>query len=373
MNTIRVSASRAYNILLEKGLFAQAGGLIRGQLGAPSGARAKESAEDPSAIERRSTLRAMIVSDDRVFQLYGEQLQQGLENAGIATHTYLFPHGERSKNLIIYADLMETLCTEQFTRSDILVALGGGVVGDLAGFAAATYQRGIRFVQIPTTVLACVDSSVGGKTAVNLSGGKNQVGSFYQPSLVLIDPELLTTLSGQEYANGCAEVIKYGVIGDRELFDDLKQQEDGKITEDMIGTCVRNKRNIVERDEFDTGERMLLNFGHTFGHAVEHCSNYTVPHGFAVAMGMVAMTRAAEARAICEKGAAAELVALLKQFGLPTEIPFSAKEIAEAVLMDKKRSGGILHLVVPEKIGRCVIKEISAEEVGAWLVDGGVA
>lgn len=218
--------------------------------------------------------------------LYAARLEASLTRAGFRVVTFTYPGGEHCKTLATYTALLDFLAAHRLSRSDLIVALGGGVTGDLAGFAAATYQRGIPFVQVPTTLLAAVDSSVGGKTAVNLDSGKNQVGCFYQPSLVLCDPDTLRTLPPEEYRNGCAEVIKYAVLRSAPFFDELRAQPVSAQVGHVIATCVGMKRDLVVADEFDRGSRQLLNLGHTFGHAVEACSGYTVPHGCGVAIGM---------------------------------------------------------------------------------------
>ncbi len=351
MTELTVQASRNYSIRIEDGLLRRAGEQIR---------------------EICGLCTAVIVSDDRVYPLYGGILKTALEDAGFAVKTFVFPNGEKSKNLKTYGELQEFLCEQHITRKDLIAALGGGVVGDLAGFAAATYQRGIRFVQIPTTWLACVDSSVGGKTAVDLAAGKNQVGCFYQPSLVLIDPETLATLPEEQYRCGCAEIIKYAVIGSRDFFEELKETEIREMPEKVISTCAGMKRDIVERDEFDTGERMLLNFGHTFGHAAEFCSHFTVLHGQAVAMGMAVMTRAAAKFGCCSPETAEEVEAILKQYRLPVTVPYSLAEMRQAVLNDKKMSGSEMRIVVPERIGRCRILTIPAENLPEWMKEGGI-
>ena len=351
MKTIRIDASRSYDVVIGPGLLAEAGRRI-------------------AALTGR--VRAMVVSDDRVFPLYGEKLMDSLRAAGLETAQFIFPQGEQEKNLATYGRLLEELCRLRFTRSDLIVALGGGVVGDLAGFAAATYQRGIPFVQLPTTLLAAVDASVGGKTAVDLAGGKNQAGAFYQPALVLCDTDCLRTLTEEEYRCGCAEIIKYAMIGSPELFEELAQTPVRDRYEDVIAACVAMKRDFVQADEYDIGARMLLNFGHSFGHAAEACSGYTLPHGLAVAMGMAAMTRSAAAAGICPAETADALLGLLRTYGLPTELPYPAEALAEAARADKKAAGENLRIVVPEAVGRCRIESIPAGELLLWLRRGGI-
>lgn len=351
MKTIHVPASREYDVLIERGLLDRAGEEIARVL--------------PKAR------RAVIVCGERVSKLYAARLAASLSHAGLATAEFCYPGGEQYKTLDTYSRLLHFAAAQKLSRGDVIVALGGGVTGDLAGFAAATYQRGLPFVQIPTTLLAAVDSSVGGKTAVNLESGKNQVGCFYQPSLVLCDADTLSTLSEEEYRNGCAEVIKYGVLGSAEFFTALEQCPVREQLDEVIAQCVGMKRDIVAADEFDTGRRQLLNLGHSFGHAVEKCSDFRIAHGSAVAVGMAMMCRAAYKRGICDEQTLTRLKNILAAYGLPDRAEFTADELYAAALSDKKISGGSINLIVPERIGRCRIEKVPAEELRAWLADGG--
>lgn len=351
MKTIHVPASREYDVLIERGLLDRAGGEIARVL--------------PKAR------RAVIVCGERVSKLYAARLAASLSHAGLATAEFCYPGGEQYKTLDTYSRLLHFAAAQKLSRGDVIVALGGGVTGDLTGFAAATYQRGLPFVQIPTTLLAAVDSSVGGKTAVNLESGKNQVGCFYQPSLVLCDADTLSTLSEEEYRNGCAEVIKYGVLGSAEFFTALEQCPVREQLDEVIAQCVGMKRDIVAADEFDTGRRQLLNLGHSFGHAVEKCSDFRIAHGSAVAVGMAMMCRAAYKRGICDEQTLTRLKNILAAYGLPDRAEFTADELYAAALSDKKISGGSINLIVPERIGRCRIEKVPAEELRAWLADGG--
>lgn len=351
MRTVRVTASREYEVLVERGLLSRCGQLVK-------------------AVTRAK--KAVVIAGDIVYPLYGGQVERSLSEAGLEVLHYVLPHGERAKTLENYGKLLEFLSRNHITRTDVLVALGGGVTGDLTGFAAATYQRGMDFVQLPTTLLAAVDSSVGGKTAVNLPTGKNQVGCFYQPSLVLCDPDVLSTLPEEEFRCGCAEVIKYGVLGSRTFFEELKATPIKEQLEHVICTCVEMKRDIVNQDEFDRGLRQLLNLGHSFGHAVEACSHFSVLHGQAVAIGMAAITRAAAAKGYCSEETLGEVLAILNQYRLPTSSGFGLEEMAEAALTDKKLTGGAMHLVVPEAIGRCTIVPVPVEEIKDWMKAGGI-
>jgi len=240
-------------------------------------------------------------------------------------------------------------------------ALGGGVVGDLAGFAAATYMRGMRLVHIPTTLLAAVDSSVGGKTAVNLDEGKNLAGVFYQPECVICDPDLLSSLPEDIFSDGCAEIIKYGAICSPELFEMLRSPIKLHI-EEIIELCVKIKSGLVAEDEFDTGKRQLLNFGHTFGHAIEKCSNYSISHGSAVSVGMVMAASAAADMKICKTECADEIKLILKAYNLPCRTGYSEQSLYSAILSDKKRCGDTIAFVLPEEIGRCAIKNFSLRD-----------
>ncbi len=350
LNTIKINASRAYDVIVGAGLLKDAG----------------------EKIGKIAGTTAVIVSDDNVFPLYGKDLRASLESAGLRVLEFVFPHGERSKTLDTYGELLEYLCENRVTRTDALVALGGGVAGDLTGFAAATYQRGIGFVQIPTTLLSAVDASVGGKTAVDLKGGKNQAGAFYQPHLVLCDTDTLKTLPVEEYRCGCAEVIKYAMIGSRELFTEISETPVMEAYEKVICRCVEMKRDIVVKDEFDRGERMLLNFGHTFGHCVEALSGFSVLHGQAVAMGMAAVTKSAVKKGVCPKETETALMAILNKYGLPTDIPYKLDDMLSAAGTDKKNAGNTYRLIIPETIGRCRIETLDIEGLRCWMTDGGI-
>ena len=309
-----------------------------------------------------------VVTDDHVSELYGDRVCDSLTAAGFNVSRFVFPFGEKSKSLSTYSELVEYLCNGRFTRSDLIVALGGGVVGDLAGFAAATFQRGIRYIQVPTTLLAAVDSSVGGKTAVDLAGGKNQVGCFYQPSLVLCDPDTLKTLPEEEYRCGCAEVIKYAILRSRRFYDELMELPASSQFEHVIATCVEMKKEYVQEDEFDTGARMFLNLGHTIGHAVETLSGYTSLHGQAVAIGMAAIARSSVRQGFCSQNTVDGIIAILEKYGLPIENPYPAGKIIDVMLSDKKLISGKLNLIVPEEIGKCRIVAVDTDRLSDWVL-----
>ncbi len=344
MRSVTVKTSATYEVLIGSGLLQKAGEAVKKVI---------------------SPCKAAIVTDSTVVHLYEETVRKSLTEAGFSVCTFVFPAGEASKNIHTLSHLLEFLAKEEMTRTDMIVALGGGVTGDLAGFGAAVYLRGIPFVQIPTTFLAAIDSSVGGKTAVDLEAGKNLAGAFYQPKLVLCDTDVLQTLPEVVFADGIAEALKYGVLGDAALFEKIAGGDFRQDLEEIIETCVSMKRDVVEEDEFDTGKRQLLNLGHTFGHAIEQKSHFQMTHGHAVAIGMHLIAKAAEAKGIAEKGTAAAIAKALEQNQLPKETEFSPTEVAEGTLRDKKRRGGTISFVFPKKIGACEIVKIPVEEVEA--------
>lgn len=329
MRTVTVNASRVYDILIEKGSLDRVGELC---------ARVK------------NPCRAAILTDSNVEVLYAERLENSLKRAGFDPIRFVIAAGEESKSAESYLSFLSFLAQNRITRSDCLFALGGGVVGDLCGFAAATYLRGIELIQIPTTLLAMVDSSVGGKTAIDIPEGKNLVGAFYQPSLVICDSDVLSTLPHNIFADGCAEVIKYGIINDKPLFEMLKAPILPQIDE-IIENCVRDKRDVVNADERDVGVRQLLNLGHTAAHSIEVLSHFSISHGSAVAIGTVLITRAAVSLGLCDKGELDEIIEMMRSHGLPIECPYGADELAMIAMGDKKRAGGNITLVMPYAIG----------------------
>ena len=343
MNTVTVTASKSYDILIGRGLMSMLGTKIK---------------------ELCSVNSVCIVSDSNVWPLYGPTTQENLESAGYHVVSYVFSAGEESKNGIVWLELLNILAKNKLTRTDLIVALGGGVVGDLAGFAAASYLRGIRFIQVPTTLLAAVDSSVGGKTAIDLSAGKNLAGAFYQPSLVLCDTDTLNTLPEDVFRDGCAEVIKYGILYDPVLFSHLEEKGLCFDRESVITRCVELKRDVVIEDEFDTGSRMKLNLGHTIGHGVEAKSNYQITHGKAVAIGTAIAARAS-ACSDCSR-----ILSVLENFGLPTRTIYSSEELYTYTLSDKKRSGGTVNLIIPRTIGHCDIVPTPVEELKTFIEAG---
>ena len=319
--------------------------------------------------------KTVIVTDSNVFPLYGERLLNMLHSLGMDAMIYVIPAGENSKSHEELIKLYNFLADANITRNDCIIALGGGVTGDLAGFAASTYLRGVNLIQIPTSLLAMVDSSIGGKVAVNLQAGKNLVGSFYQPEIVLIDPTLLDTLPDRHFADGISEVVKYGCIRDRELFcmlETLKNREEVMANiEEIIFRCCTVKKDVVEQDEKDKNLRMILNFGHTFGHAIEKCFQYkTYTHGEAVSMGMVFISEMSFRIGICSKDTAERIRTLLQKFSLPVDFPcIKPEDVLSAVIKDKKARTNSINLVLIEDIGRVRIEPFSKDRIGGLIYE----
>lgn len=302
----------------------------------------------------------VIITDDNLNRLYGDKTVKLLEE-NYDVSVFSFPHGEQSKTMDTALSAIDFLLDKKISRSDLIIALGGGVVGDLAGFVASIYLRGIPFVQVPTSLLAQVDSSVGGKVAVDLPQGKNLVGSFYHPKLVLIDTKLLDTLPEKFFNDGLGEVIKYGLIKDEDLFNKLKSYENkDELKKDMIDiiyTCCAIKREIVEQDELDKGERMVLNFGHTLGHALEKTFGYDkFTHGEGVCVGMHLITKVSEHKGLTLKGSTNEIKNILKKYDLPLDVHLDDKQqIIEAMKLDKKNLDGALNVILIDKVGSSFI------------------
>ena len=326
---VNVKASKDYDILIGDGLLDAVGGQVRRVLG---------------------PCRPAVLTDDTVDALYGGRVLRSLAAAGLDACKFVFPHGESSKNLGVMASFLDFMAEHRLTRGDAVIALGGGVPGDMGGFAAAVFLRGVPCVQIPTTLLAAVDSSVGGKTAVDIPAGKNLAGAFHQPSLVLCDTKTLDTLPPDILRDGFAEVVKYGVILDEDLFSAVSVPP----VQDMqavIRRCVELKRDVVGADEFDRGTRQLLNFGHTVGHAIEQLSGFTVSHGSAVAKGMLRAARMGAAMGLGDF--TAPIRDTLLRYGFDLSCPYTPEELFDVMLNDKKRLPDTITLVLPERIGRC--------------------
>ncbi|MBR6523888.1 MAG: 3-dehydroquinate synthase [Clostridia bacterium] len=348
MKTVTVDASKKYNIYIGENIFQNITEYLSGVF--PKG-------------------KICVVTDDIVDGLYGDRLMELLAGK-YETEKFVIEHGEKSKNISTYASLLNFLAEKKLTRSDAIIAFGGGVVGDLAGFAAATYLRGIKYLQIPTTLLAMVDSSVGGKTAIDLDAGKNLCGTFYQPDIVICDYKLTETLSDEIFADGCAEIVKYSLIRDYDLFCHLSEKGKNFDREYVISRCVQLKSDIVAEDEFDGGVRQLLNYGHTVGHAIEALSNFGLTHGSAVAVGMAIIARTCADKGLCPSVCVEDTVNLIQKFNLPTKTGFNSGEIASVIENDKKRKGRTITLVVPQSTGKCILRKIPIEETKDFIAAG---
>ena len=310
-----------------------------------------------------------LVTDDTVNALYGDTVVCSLEAAGFTVYRFVFPHGEPSKSTTTLVQLLEFMAEHALTRTDMVAALGGGVVSDLAGFAAAVYLRGVAHVTMPTTLLAAVDAAVGGKTGVDLTAGKNLVGAFKQPLGVLCDTDTFQTLPTAEWQGGMAETIKTAVLADTALFASLEDVAALNVA-DIVARCIRYKADIVAKDERDNGCRQLLNLGHTVGHAVEQCSDFTIAHGAAVAIGMAVIARAAQTRGLCTPETATRIIRTLQAHGLPTTNPYTADQLMAVAMRDKKRRGDRLTLIVPRAIGDCVLQDMAAADLADWITEG---
>ncbi len=349
MNTVKVKASGEYDVIIGENLLSDVGNYIKSMF----------------AVEK-----TVIITDDIVDSLYSNTVENSLKKAQFETFKYVIENGEQSKNGENFLKICDFLAQNHITKSDVIIALGGGVVGDLAGFVSACFLRGIKFIQIPTTLLAAVDSSVGGKTAIDISSGKNLVGAFYQPKLVLCDYTTLSTLKPEIFADGCAEVIKYAVIGNKDLFSHLLQYGKDFDLEYVISECVKMKRDIVEKDEFDKGERQKLNLGHTIGHSIELLSDFSISHGSAVACGLAIVTRASFKKGICSKETCENIIKIIEKFDLPTSCEYSAEQLVGPALSDKKRTGSSLNLVIPYEIGKSELLKTNINELKEFIEAG---
>lgn len=311
----------------------------------------------------------MLISDDAVAPLWGADALNSLADASLSVHKHVFINGESSKTLATLSLILEHMESCGLNRSSIVIALGGGVVGDMAGLAAALYMRGIRYIQMPTTLLAAQDSSVGGKTAVNMSA-KNTVGAFWQPSLVICDCEMLCTLSEDTFADGMAEMIKHGILADPVLLDMIRNKEQLCNLAECIYRSILVKASVVSEDELDTGRRQLLNLGHTIGHAIEHCSDYRVTHGSAVAAGICMMARACERQGLAAVGTSAEIESLYSACGLPITSTIETKALYSAAQLDKKRGNRDINLIRIRALSDCYISREPMESLRE-IIDAG--
>lgn len=348
MKVIKVNTSKPYNVIVGSGIISH----LSDYIGSPCGRK------------------AVVITDSIVWPIYGPDTESQLCAAGFDATHYIFPAGEENKNAHTYFSAVNHLADIHFTRSDLLIALGGGVVGDLTGFIAATYLRGVDYIQIPTTLLAMVDASVGGKTAIDLPAGKNLLGSFYQPDLVLCDIDALSTLPADNFRDGCAEIIKYSILYDPVLFSHLEDTVLNFDREYVISRCIELKQAVVSEDEFDTGVRQKLNFGHTIAHCVETISHFQISHGQAVAVGMAIITKAAASMGICNKIVYQRIWQLLKLYRFHLTAEYASAELYRVALSDKKRNASTVNLIVPKEIGNCMIMPIPVSELQAFIEAG---
>ena len=348
-------ASRAYEVHVGVGNLASVGAVTRKAAGGE---------------------RACVVTETNVGPLYAEAVKASLENAGYVASIVTFPAGEQHKRLSTLEGILEALAEEQLTRDDVVVALGGGVTGDMAGLAAAMYLRGIQVVQVPTSLLAMVDSSVGGKVAVDLAHGKNLCGFFWQPSAVVADVTCLRTIEPGLFRDSVGEVVKHAVLADPDMLGLLSQKPlvsdafaDDEVAR-IVAENVRIKRDVVDADEREQGLRQTLNLGHTIGHGIEACSGYQLAHGKAVAIGMTLVTRAAIHLGLCPEATLPKLVNLLREYGLPTETDYPAADLLAKMLSDKKRAGDTISLVVPTGWGKSQLYPVPVSQLPVWLDRG---
>ena len=352
MMTVKVRASKEYNVEIGDGIVSKLGEMTK--------------AVCPKAIK------ALIVSETNVASLYLDVVKAQIEGAGIEVSTYVFEAGEKSKNINEIAGMWNKMAEAGFTRTDIVVGLGGGVTTDMAGFAASTFLRGIDVIQVPTSLLAMVDASVGGKTGIDIPMGKNQVGAFWQPSLVLEDTSFLKTLPDDVFTEGMGEVTKYAFIMDEKLMDLLEKQngnirDDAQVLENVIGMCVADKAEVINEDENDNGRRQILNYGHTAGHVIERDSGFTKPHGICVAKGMGIFMDACVKEGTLSAEDAKRMKDLLAMYKLPVSDEITAEDIVKGAMNDKKKRGNTLSVILVNKIGQAEIKKMTAEEFLKFL------
>ncbi len=346
MHQIKIATQKPYDVCLEEAILDKAGPLL---------------------LKQFAPCKLAVIADEAPWRHYGDRLLSSLTKAGFSVMHYIFQSNEAVKSFQTVEEILQLLAENELTRSDILLSFGGGITGDITGFCAATYLRGISYAHMPTTLLAMIDAAIGGKTAVNLKAGKNLAGAFWQPALVLCDPTLLATLPETVLADGLAEAVKYGILSDAALFD-----ASGKGTmdlTDMIARCIQIKGNILALDERDQGARRLLNLGHTIAHAVEMCSAHTLSHGAAVSIGLVASAKLAYTLGVSATDLSGSIADTLTSHNLPVDLPYTVESLLPYILKDKKRTGNFIHLILPEAIGRCRIEPLPIEQLRAVLTD----
>ena len=339
---IHVNVSKPYDVIVGKGLLKKAGEIVK-------------------EISQAKTV--AIVSDDKVYSLYGKTVEESLKTSGFSVCAFVFPFGEKSKSFDTYKNAVTFLADKRLSRKDAVLALGGGVTGDLAGFVSATYLRGIDYFQFPTTLLSMIDSSVGGKTAIDLKEGKNLLGAFYQPKKVVIDVNALSTLPDDVYKEGMGEAVKYAFL-DKNIFD-LMQEEYSD--EELIALCVKYKAKIVEEDEFESGNRKLLNLGHTVAHGIEKLSWYKIPHGKAVALGLKSCVTGAFSRGVISKDYGIGLLEFIEKHSPCGKLPYSLSDILSESVYDKKRNGNTIDIACFNAVGNVSVKRIELKDVGDYF------
>ena len=342
MKRITIKTNNPYDILIESGALSRVGEFL---------------------TEIYSPRKVCVIADSTAGSLYSKCVMDSLADAGFSPSRVLFPAGEHSKNLTTYANVIEALASENLSRMDVVLSLGGGVVADIAGFVAGTYMRGIDLVHVPTTLLSAMDASVGGKAAVNLREGKNLAGVFWSPRMVICDPETFKNLRESQIQDALSEGVKNAVVSDAGLISKIREGD----LEYLLERSLSIKKSLIEVDEQDLSLRRLLSFGHTVGHCVEKASSYSISHGQAVAIGMVAEAKAAFSMGYTKTDISSELAGILRDIGLPTELRYSAEELFPLALVDKKISGDTISIVVPESIGKCTVRKITLAELSEFF------
>ena len=349
MDRITVNGSTSYNVIIEHGILDRVGSLMR----------------DEIAGEK-----ALIVTDSNVAALYLKTVNLSLRAAGYEVYSYTLEPGDQTKSLLSYIDILSVLADKSFSGTDVIVALGGGMIGDLAGFAGSTYKRGMRIAQIPTSLLAAVDASVGGKTAVNLPSGKNQVGTFCNPSIVICDPDVMHTLSDEDLHEGYAEIIKYGILSGEAILNSLRKAVADGDYADVIRRSVTIKRDVVQMDEKDKDFRQYLNLGHLVGHAIEASSDYEISHGQAVAEGLAIEARCAAMSGFIEMSSYLEITALLEEFNFGISKNYSWDELQPYLVRDKRLRDGCIDIILPYKVGQCYMRHLEASRLHDYIQRG---
>lgn len=320
------------------------------------------------ALNRQKPRKVFVITDTNVSEIYLDDLKSQLKKLNFEFHYYIIPAGEFSKSLKTVENIYEKLSSGLISKNDIIISLGGGVVSDISGFVASTYKRGIKLINIPTSFLAMIDASIGGKNAVNLNSGKNLVGSFYFPDLILIDYNFLNTLPKKELNSGISEAIKCGAIFDEKLFSILEKEKFEDNIENIIYRSILVKKKLVEEDRFDSGKRMLLNFGHTIGHAVESLCGYkNISHGEAVSVGMNAITKISEKLGLTGAGVSERVKNVCEKYSLPTQNNFPIDKLSEMILQDKKNFGEYINLVILKNIGNSFLLKLSSDNISNFL------